>query len=91
MSFIFSVVQNLIYVFDLSLQSEGISLGHLQDEVRRIIVHLQDNRNVLTKGDVEAIVQHMLQQEIKQLRLGLDEVQNDHKATIVSLMIISLV
>ena len=33
----------------------------------------------------------MLQQEIKQLRLGLDEVQNDHKATIVSLMIISLV
>jgi hypothetical protein len=91
MSFIFSVVQNLIHVFDLSLQSEGISLGHLQDEVRRIIVHLQDNRNVLTKGDVEAIVQHMLQQEIKQLRLGLDEVQNDHKATIVSLMIISLV
>ncbi|CAC5425420.1 SUN1_2 [Mytilus coruscus] len=66
--------------------SEGssINMGHLEDEVRRIIVQLQDNRNVLSRADVEAIVQDMLHQEVSQLRLDMSGEQNQHKAAIMS-------
>ncbi|XP_076074098.1 uncharacterized protein LOC143045464 isoform X2 [Mytilus galloprovincialis] len=66
--------------------SEGssINMGHLEAEVKRIIVQLQDNRNVLSEVDVKAIVQSMLHHEVSQLRMSLFEEQNKHKADIMS-------
>ncbi|XP_071129644.1 SUN domain-containing protein 1-like isoform X2 [Mytilus edulis] len=66
--------------------SEGssINMGHLEAEVKRIIVQLQDNRKVLSEVDVKAIVQSMLHHEVSQLRMNLSGEQNQHKATIMS-------
>lgn len=61
-------------------------MGHLEAEVKKIIVQLQDNRKVLSEVDVKAIVQSMLQHEVSQLRMSLSEEQNQHKAAIVSII-----